>query len=331
MRNSRVILIVLLLLSGALCSALMAGGVLYFRQEGPLLTKKILIIPAGSSAHTITTMLEDEGIIRHPSLFWFFNNLLGQAKKLKAGEYLFTPAMSPYAITDMLVSGRAIVHRFIVPEGISSAQILDLLNQEESLLGDVSLETIKEGELLPDTYFFSYGEYKQTIVNKMRRKMQLTLEKLWSKRQEGLPLSTPEEAVILASIVEKETGRRNERSQVAAVFINRLRKNMKLQSDPTVIYAITQGKTHLNRSLTYSDLRIKSPFNTYFVDRLPQAPISNPGAAAIEAVLNPATTSALYFVADGKGGHRFADTLKEHNDNVVLYRSFLQQVREENE
>jgi UPF0755 protein len=313
----------LFLFTGASFGACIAGGALYFHQAGPLVSPKTLIIPAGSSTHTIAATLAEAGIIRHPTFFWFFSKLSGHGQKLKAGEYLFTPAIPPYAIIDMLVSGRAIIHRFTVPEGTSTAQVIAMLMQEETLLGTITPDSIKEGSLLPDTYFFSYGEAKQKLLDRMQKRMQSTLAELWQTRQPNLPFSTPEEALILASIIEKETGISTEQREVSAVFINRLRKNMKLQSDPTVIYALTKGEKELQHSLTRQDLRTPSPINTYFATGLPPTPITNPGKASIIAALHPANTNALYFVADGKGGHRFAATLEEHNHNVDLYRSSL--------
>ncbi len=323
MRKILLCILFLLLLAGAFFSACLAGGALYFHQPGPLSSNKTLIIPSGSSTHTIAYILADSGIIRYPFLFWFVSKVSGHGQKLKAGEYLFTAAIPPYAIIDMLVSGRAIVHRFMIPEGTTTAEVVAMLMQEDSLLGDIPNNSVKEGELLPDTYFFSYGESKQRLLYRMKHKMDTALNTLWPTRQPGLPFATKEEAVILASIIEKESGLASEQPEIAAVFINRLRKKMRLQSDPTVIYALTKGEKGLGRALTRNDLQVQSPFNTYKIEGLPEGPISNPGKGAIKAALHPATSDALYFVADGKGGHRFATTLEEHNHNVSLYRAMM--------
>lgn len=317
------VITLLFLLCGASASAFIAGGALYFRLSGPLALEKTVIIPAGSSTRSIAERLNAASILRYPSLFFIFSKIFGQGKKLKAGEYRFTAAITPYEIFDMLAYGRTIIHRFTVPEGTSTAQIVAMLINEQALLGDITPDTVKEGELLPETYFFSYGEEKQKLIHRMRSRMQTTLAALWPARAPNLPFSTPQEALILASMIEKETGNKEERPEVAAVFINRLRKNMKLQSDPTVTYAITLGKSELGRQLNRNDLKIASPYNTYFTQALPPAPITNPGKASLEAALHPAKSTALYFVADGKGGHRFASTLEEHNHNVALYRSGL--------
>lgn len=320
-------LLLLVLVSCMLLGIFIAGGAIYYAKPGPLTSQKTLIISAGASSNAIAKQLGAEGIIHHPHLFWICTKFFGYGKKLHAGEYAFTAAMSPADILEMLATNRAIIHRFTVPEGTTTAEILRRLEQEPALLGSITPGAVQDGDLLPETYFFSYGEQKKQLLARMRLRMQVTLAELWLKRQPGLPLTTPEEALTLASIVEKETGIQDERGKVASVFINRLRKNMKLQSDPTVIYALTNGEKDLNRPLTKKDLRIDSVYNTYAVEGLPPTPITNPGKASLVAVLNPPSTNILYFVADGKGGHRFAATLDEHNKNVAIYRKSLEQAQ----
>jgi UPF0755 protein len=221
----------------------------------------------------------------------------------------------------MLVSGKSVLHRITIPEGLTVRQVLDRIKQEEVLVGDIN-ENILEGYLLPETYFFTYGDKRQMIIDRMHKNMQTTINELWEKRSDNLPFKTKEEALTLASIIEKETGIDSERKKVAAVFINRLKKGMKLQADPTTIYAVTSGKIDLNRSLSKKDLMIESPFNTYYSFGLPPHPIANPGKASIEAALNPASTKDLFFVVSIDGaGHKFSDNLTEHNNNVREYRS----------
>jgi UPF0755 protein len=212
--------------------------------------------------------------------------------------------------------------RVTIAEGLSNREIVAVLEATPALAGPLPEATTlgAQGQLLPETYFFALGDQRSEILNRMRQAMSATIEELWPSRDEGLPFASPQEAVVLASIVEKETGLDSERPRIAAVFINRLRKGMPLQSDPTVIFALTKGLEPLGRALTTADLRAESEFNTYVVAGLPPAPISNPGRAALEAVLHPATTEELYFVADGTGGHVFARTLAEHAKNVAAWR-----------
>ena len=207
---------------------------------------------------------------------------------------------------------------------------MERLKANEVLVGEIK-NPPAEGELLPDTYLFNRGGTRQSIIDQMNTAQKKFIEKLWPTRAEGLPLKTPEEALILASIVEKETGQADERAHVAAVFVNRLRRGMRLQSDPTIIYGITRGQGKLDRPIRRSDIRQKTDYNTYQIDGLPPTPIANPGRASIEAVLNPVETEHLYFVADGTGGHVFARTLAEHNANVRKWRSWLRDQREQQE
>lgn len=296
----------------------------YYLRSTSLTEEKTVIIPKGSSLNHIVRELAQEQIIRFPLLFKANAVLLQQHLHLKAGEYLFPAGITPEGVLQKMVAGDVVIRRVTVPEGYTSAQIVALLQAEPALSGEI-MEGTAEGSLLPETYFFTYGDNRESILNRMRARMQKNLAALWEKRQEGLPLTSPQEALTLASIVEKETGKPEERERVSAVFINRLRKGMPLQSDPTVIYALTEGKRVLERPLTTNDLRIDSPYNTYKNPGLPPAPITNPGLASIKAALHPLQTSELYFVADGNGGHVFSATLGAHNDNVRQYRKKIKE------
>jgi UPF0755 protein len=238
---------------------------------------------------------------------------------LKHGEYLIKPHASVREIIDVLAEGKAVQYKVTIPEGLTSQQIVERLKAEQNLTGDIAAVP-PEGSLFPETYGVEKGTTRAALLDRMKEKMQQFLAAAWEKRKPGLLLKTPQEAMAFASIVEKETGRPDERDRVAAVFMNRLRKGMRLQSDPTVIYGIVGGQGALGRPLTRADLDQKSTHNTYQIDGLPPTPICNPGRSAIEATLNPAATNDLYFVADGTGGHVFSDTLKEHNAAVSNWR-----------
>ncbi|MGH6946688.1 MAG: endolytic transglycosylase MltG [Kiloniellales bacterium] len=315
------------LLRGALAlaflGALGVAALLYLEREyearGPLASETTVIVPPGASLSAIATTLKDAGVIAEPTLFRLAVRIFGAPEALRAGEYAFAAGISAKEVARLLESGRTVVHRLTVPEGLTSAEIVALMAGAEALAG--TLEKVPpEGSLLPETYHFSRGDRRAEIVERMTRAHEAALAELWPKRAGGLPLATPEEAVILASIVEKETGVASERPLVASVFVNRLKRGMRLQSDPTVIYALTGGKGPLARALTRGDLATVSPYNSYLVPGLPPGPIGNPGRAALEAVLNPAESAYLYFVADGTGGHAFAETLEEHNRNVAKWR-----------
>jgi UPF0755 protein len=255
---------------------------------------------------------------------------LGPKKKvLKHGEYLIKPHASVRDIIDVIAEGKAVQYKVTIPEGLTSQQIVERLKAEQNLTGDIAA-TPPEGSLMPETYGIEKGMTRAALVERMKEKMQQFLAAAWEKRKPGLLLKTPQEAVVFASIVEKETGRPDERDRVAAVFMNRLHKGMRLQSDPTVIYGLVGGQGPLGRPLTRADLDQKSSHNTYQIEGLPPTPICNPGRPAIEATLNPATTNDLYFVADGTGGHVFSDTLKEHNAAVSNWRK-IEKERAKNE
>ena len=275
---------------------------------GPLTQSQTVVIERGTGPRAIADTLVLNGVIDDRLLFLAVLRVRDQGTRLKAGEFGFEAGQSMNAV---------------IEQGLTSVEIADLLNSIEGMTG--TAHVAPEGSMLPETYHFQLGDPRQQIIRRSRIAMRDALRDLWPRRQKDLPLETPEEAVILASIVEKETGVASERARVAAVFINRLREGMRLQSDPTVIYAVTRGETTLDRPISRADLNLESPYNTYRTNGLPPGPIANPGLASIEAVLNPADTNDLYFVADGTGGHAFSRTLKEHNRNVRRWRELRRQ------
>ena len=292
------------------------------RHHGPFRTDSIVIIPKGSGTEQITSLLAQNGLVEHPTVFNLAVRTFGADKVLQAGEYSIPKGSSPLDILSILQSGRTVVRSITVAEGLNTSEILGRVIKTEGLSG-LMTENPKEGQLLPETYHYSYGDSRNELVRRMKGAMSNALEELWKRRKSGLQITTREQAIILASLVEKETGLLEERERVASVFINRLRRGMRLQSDPTVIYGLTNGVGNLERPLNKTDLTNPNPYNTYLNKGLPPGPITNPGRASIEAVLNPIESRDLYFVADGTGGHAFARTLTEHNKNVSTWRNFL--------
>jgi UPF0755 protein len=283
----------------------------------------IVALPAGTGLGQIAQTLEDRRVVRSALIFRAGVMYYRQASSLKAGEYAIPSGASPMQIMHLLIEGKAIVYKLTLPEGITTAMIVDLVRKHVALSGEVSLSPA-EGTLLPETYVFNRGTSRDSIIQRMQSDHIAVLDEIWVKRASDLPFATKNEAVTLASIVEKETGIASERPRVAAVFVNRLRKGMKLQSDPTIIYGLTGG-VPLGRGIRQSELEKATPYNTYVIDGLPPTPIANPGRASMEAVLNPALTDDLYFVADGTGGHAFASTLAEHEKNVQKWRQIERQ------
>ncbi len=290
-----------------------------FDSPGPLAAETALVLPRGIGLDEIARRLAEAGVIETPWLFVWGVRLSGAARGLQAGEFAFAPGVSARGVMALLRSGRTVVRRLTVPEGLTTRQVVGLVAAAEGLTG-VATEVPREGALLPETYHFSYGDSRAELLRRMSAAMDAALGELWASRAGGLPLATPGEALILASIVEKETALAEERAHVAGVFVNRLRRGMRLQSDPTVVYALSGASGALDRPLTRADLDVASPYNTYRAKGLPPAPIANPGRAALAAVLDPLSTDDLYFVADGSGGHVFARTLEEHNRNVARWR-----------
>jgi UPF0755 protein len=303
-------------------------GLKAVQAPGPLSEPTNVVIQFGQRTPEIADLLEQSGVVSDQRLFLLTTYLTrSSGGDLKAGEYEFPARASLAQVLSILRSGRAVVHRVTVPEGWTSTQVVERVNAHPALVGTIS-EIPPEGSLLPDTYVFQRGLEREVLIARMRDAQTRLLEELWAERDPDLPIESKEEAVILASIVEKETGVAEERPQVAAVFINRLRKRMRLQSDPTIIYGIVGGEGRLDRPIRRSDISESTPYNTYRIDGLPPTPIANPGREAIAAVLQPDATDYLYFVADGTGGHAFARTLDEHNRNVRRWRQIEQAARD---
>jgi UPF0755 protein len=312
-------LILFLMLLGVIAAGVGLWGYREFISPGPLVEETAVVIPRGAGVSEVARLLEEHGVVANHITFKLGTLALGASRALKAGEYGFPAHVSPRQALDIIRSGKVLVHRLTVPEGLTTAEVLALLNAEEALTGEVTID-VGEGALLPETYHFVRGDDREEIVRRMQRAMDETVAELWPDRDPDLPYTTPQQAVTLASMVEKETSVEDERDKVAAVFVNRMRKGMRLQSDPTVIYGMTDGKGPLGRELTKADLKSDTPYNTYKIKGLPPGPIANPGRASIAAALQPAHADYLYFVADGNGGHAFAKTLDEHNANVKSWR-----------
>ena len=306
--------------------ALMLGGLWAmwtYRGPGPEAKAgevSSVVLRRGAGLNEIASSLERAGVIRSGAIFKAAAQVTGAARELKAGEYEFPSGASMARVLDDIRAGRIVRHQVTIPEGATSEMVIEALNREEALTG--LAPTPPEGTVLPETYDFHRGEDRAAVLQRMMDARDELLATLWAKRQPGLPITTPEEAVILASIVEKETGVAAERPQVASVFVNRLRKGMRLESDPTIIYYITKGKP-LGRRILKSELENPAnTYNTYIIDGLPPTPIATPGRAALAAVLDPPQTDYLFFVADGTGGHAFAATYEEHVKNVEAWRAW---------
>lgn len=315
----------------ALFATLMGGSIyvghVILTAQGPLDKTKNVVIPRGAGPTTMARLLEEEGVIAHPRLFRVALMIDPSPKPIKAGEYEVPAHTSMQALVELLQSGKVVQRRLTIPEGMTTPEVLELVRKTEALTGDITLD-VKEGDLLPETYFYSRDDTRDGLLLRMKEAMEKALDEAWRKRAAGLPLANKREALILASMIEKETAVPAERTRVAAVFINRLRRRMKLESDPTTIYGLTEGKAPLGRDLTRADLQSNTPFNTYVIAALPRGPICNPGRASIVAATNPARDRSLFFVADGQGGHAFATTLAEHNRNVERWRQIQREKAE---
>lgn len=290
-----------------------------FEEPGPAKTETVVLLKRGAGVNAIASILEREGAISDAFLFRLGAKYHDADRALKAGEYAIPAGASMADILEQLKAGDTIQRKITVAEGLTSYEIVAAVNAADLLEGELT-EVPPEGSLAPETYFYERGEKRAAVIERMRALQSSVIDELWEERAADLPFDTKEAALILASIVEKETGVSSERARVAAVFVNRLRKGWPLQTDPTVIYGITLGKSVLGRGLRQSELERETPYNTYVIKGLPPTPIANPGRAAIEATLNPASTSELFFVADGSGGHAFATTLAQHNKNVRAWR-----------
>ena len=323
------------LMTTALIAMVIAAGGFYiverqFTAAGPLTQERQITIPRGEGRIEIAARLEREGFISNRWTF-LLNHLYrsmtsSQPLDLKAGDYKFEAGASMQKVLDAIAKGKAVLNRLSLPEGLTSQQMINRIIGSPDLTGDVA-EVPTEGSLLPDTYNFAKGMARQDLINQMQEQQKAVLNEAWENRAENLPINSPQEALVLASIVEKETGLAEERARVAAVFVNRLRQNMRLQSDPTIIYGLVGGKGSLGRSITRDDKASKTPYNTYLINGLPPTPICNPGRDAIHAVLNPADTQDLYFVANGTGGHTFTTNYKDHSKAVAEWRKIEKATR----
>ena len=280
----------------------------------------VVLIAPGSRTHAVARMMQDKGVIKSSLLFELNLRMRGIADKIKAGEYAIGSGASMAELARILVEGKSIQHKFTAAEGLTSDMIWKLAEADTVLTGDPG-PVPEEGSLLPETYLFTRGETRSRLLDKMAQAQKTFLEEQWSKRADGLPLRTMREAVILASIVEKETSLPEERRHIAAVFVNRLKIGMRLQTDPTIIYSLTQGYP-LGRGIRQSELERATPYNTYVIAGLPPGPICNPGKDSIAAVLNPQASDDLFFVATGHGGHAFASSISQQARNVAAYRAF---------
>jgi UPF0755 protein len=291
-----------------------------FEAPGPLAEDKVVNIARGLGTKDIADLLTREGVIDQPWVFMGGVLVLKSRGDIKAGEYQFTKNASLADVVETMIENKVVQHAFTVAEGLTSEQIVARLLENQSLSGQIK-EIPREGTLLPETYRFTLGMPRDQIVQRMQQAHKRVLQDVWEHRTADLPYKTPEQLVTMASIVEKETGKPEERTRVAAVFTNRLKTKMRLQSDPTIIYGLTGGKGALGRPILRSEIDQATPYNTYVIDGLPPGPIANPGRASLEAAANPARTKELYFVADGTGGHAFADNYAEHQKNVAKLRA----------
>jgi UPF0755 protein len=302
----------------------LAGGAVWaiaqLDRDGPAAAEQTVILDRGAGLKQIAETLAAAGVINRPWLMTAWVLLMGDADKLKAGEYKFEARASLKAVIDAIVAGRIHYRRLTIAEGATVADVLAQIAATEGLRGDLP-PSPAEGSLLPETYLYAYGETREDVVERMHNAMERTKTELWPGRKPDLPYRSLEEAVTLASLIEKETAIPAERALIAGVFVNRLRLGMRLQSDPTVIYGLSQGHGRIDRPLRLADLDHDSPWNTYRIAGLPPTPIANPGRASLKAALNPETTDYLYFVADGSGGHVFSAKLREHRRNVAKWRS----------
>jgi UPF0755 protein len=309
-----------------------AGGIGFvigkqrFDQPGPLAADKVVDVPRGGIRDT-ADLLVREGVIDQPYLFIVGALVFKAQNDLKYGEYRFTRSASLRDVIDTIIDGKVVQHALTMAEGLTSDQIVQRLMESDVLAGNIR-DVPREGTLLPETYRFTRGTTREQVIRRMQEAERRAVQEIWERRSPDLPLRTPEQLVTLASIVEKETGKPEERTRVAAVFVNRLRSKMKLQSDPTIIYGLVGGKGSLGRPIQRNEIDQPTPYNTYVIDGLPPGPIANPGRASLEAAANPARTKELYFVADGTGGHAFADSYEQHQKNVARLRTIEQQTAE---
>ena len=289
-------------------------------QPGPLAEAKVVVVPHGTPSE-IAVLLANAGVIGNQTAFRLAASLTEGKGAMKSGEFAFPEHASLFGVLNILRYGRPVQHKVTIPEGLTAYQITAILQRAASLDGEVP--KFAEAEVFPDTYSYTYGTPRSAIVDRGRAEMDKNLAKVWEVRDTSIPLAVPQQLVIIASLVERETSRPEERAHVAAVYLNRFRLGMKLQADPTVAYAASGGQSTSERNITRAELEARSPYNTYVVTGLPPSAIASPGLAAMLAVARPTTTDDLYFVADGEGGHVFAKNLEDHNRNVAKYRAAI--------
>jgi UPF0755 protein len=309
-----------------------AGAVYYYGRQiletpGPLREDKIVNIPSRAGKREIAEVLAREGVINvNPWAFMGGVLALKASSDLKPGEYSFQKNASLRDVIATIVEGKVVQHAVTIPEGLTSEQIVTRLIDNDIFSGSVR-EMPREGTLLPETYKFPRGTTREQVIHRLQQSQKRVLAEIWERRNPDVPVRSPEQLITLASIIEKETGRADERSRVAAVFTNRLRQRIKLQSDPTIIYGLVGGKGTLGRPIKRSEITQPSPYNTYVIEGLPPGPIANPGRASLEAAANPARTRDLFFVADGTGGHAFTETYDAHQKNVAKLRALEKQIQ----
>ena len=310
----------LLLLGLVVGGGIAVFGKSRFEAPGPLEEDKVVVIPPRSGMMDIADLLQREGVIdEHRLVFAGGVFALKARSELKAGEYLFQKRASVRDVLETIVEGKVVQHQITIPEGLTSEQIVARLLESDILSGNIK-DVPREGSLLPDSYHFNRGFSREQMIKRMRDAQDRLVREVWERRSPDLPLKTPDQLVVLASIIEKETGKPEERTRVAAVFANRLKQKMKLQSDPTIVYGLVYGKGALGRPISKADIAQSTPYNTYVIEGLPPGPITNAGRASIEAAANPARTKEVFFVADGTGGHAFAETYDQHLKNVARLR-----------
>lgn len=317
---------ILIILSVVIGGAVVVGKQ-RFEAIGPLPEDRIVNIPRGLGIRDIADLLVREGVIDQPWTFIGGVIVLKARDELKYGEYQFAKQATLRDVIGTIIDGKVVQHQMTVPEGLTSEQIVQRLLENDVLSGNIR-EVPREGSLLPESYKFTRGMTREQIIQRMQQAQRRLVQEIWDHRSSDLPLKTMDQLVTLASIVEKETGRPEERTRIAAVFINRLKQRMRLQSDPTIIYGLVGGKGTLGRPIMRSEIDQPTPYNTYVIDGLPPGPIANPGRFSLEAAANPARTKELFFVADGSGGHAFAETLDQHQRNVARLRAFEQQMKD---
>ena len=324
MRSIAANAITIIIVVGLVIAGMVTLGQRKLEAPGPTTAETLFMVPRGASLERVAEALEQADVIDSASLFRIAARVDGDGRAIRFGEYAVPAGASILDVLELLRSGRVVQHALTVPEGLTSWEVVELLKSNDLLTGDV--DTVPpEGTLAPDTYSITRGDSRANVIARMQSLQAARLAQAWAQRSPDIAINTPEQALILASLIEKETGVPDERPVISGVFHNRMKRGMRLQTDPTIIYGITEGKGPLERALTRADIQRPTRWNTYVIDGLPPTPIANPGSEAIVAAVMPDATDALYFVADGTGGHAFARTLAEHNRNVAAWRAIERQ------